>query len=281
MPNYEAWDNAYNAWVQSPVQGPLDPNCQFCDISQGIERSLFDRAQDIGNGNFYLTPTVGMMLPGYFLVVTRPHNTSFAQRDRDELAALDHELTKVTDSFGEHFGTYFRLEHGSDNITECGSGGCIDHAHQHLIPANEDVGEYILDQLPWREVKDYGALEEFRGEPYIYLGRSAIQGERARHYVVPNPQLPGQWVRRQIASVLGTTVREVYGERHFEETIGDDADWAIHPAAGNLSLTMIFLRAVPRGRKALTLSGKENDFQPSDDYKRPYGCQPWIDLEVA
>lgn len=280
MPNYEAWDNAYNAWAQSPVEGPLDPGCPFCDIGQGKERSLFDRAQPIGNGKFYLTPTVGMMLPGYFLVATRSHDTSFAQRGEGDLALIDHELTRVTDRLRRCFGSYFRLEHGSDNVTECGSGGCLDHAHTHLAPADEDVGEYMLRQLPWQEIDSYTELREFRGEPYIYLGRSAIQGEQERHYVVSNPNLPGQWVRRQIAAVRGSTTREFYGERIFESTIGEDADWALHPAAENLSLTMVFLRAVPRGRASLRLSGREQDFQPSDDYTRPAGCQPWVNLEA-
>jgi hypothetical protein len=172
------------------------------------------------------------------------------------------------------------VEHGSDEITECGSGGCIIHAHQHLIPADGEVGEHIQGQLPWQPLDKYEDIRGFQGAPYIYLGRAAMGDKAARHYVVPNPQLPGQWVRRQVAHVLGLTIRETYGERCFEEDIGD-GDWLLHPAPLNLSLTMMLLRVVPRGRERLTLGRDEPDFQPSENYKRPWGCQDWVNLDAV
>lgn len=268
----------YESWVRTPVVGPTEDDCNFCDIAVGHERSLFDRAQPLGGGSIYITPAYGMMLPGYFLAVTRAHNTSFAQRDTAELADIDDLLTRTEHKLEDRFDPYFRVEHGSDEITECGSGGCIVHAHQHLIPADGSVGEYVQEQLPWQQLDSYEDISEFQGTPYIYLGRAAMSGKAATHYVVPNPRLPGQWIRRQVAHVLGPSIREIYGERCFDEEIGD-GDWLLHAAPLNLSLTMMRLRAVPRGRESLTLGRDELDYQPSEDYTRPWGCQDWVDID--
>lgn len=166
-----------------------------------------------------------MLIPGYLLTVTNEHMTSLANIDRDKLADIDESLTKAERELEPIFGSYFRLEHGSDNITFCGSGGCIDHAHQHLVPADEDVGEHISKQLAWERLDTFEDLTDFKGKPYIYLGRQGV------HYVVSQPELPGQWGRRQI-----TEIRE--GQKPW--------DWAVYSGDIELAATLKGIKRAPK-----------------------------------
>jgi len=171
--------------------------CPFCDSSshRGIEFGFSFPLDD--EGDVYITPDHGMLMPGHLLAVTEKHLTSFAQIKEDRLSAVDWRLSRLEKSLAPQFGSYFRLEHGSDNLNGNGSGACIEHAHTHLVPADEDIGDHIQDALLWERLDEYEDLAEFRGSPYVYLGRLAT------HYVAANPKLPGQWVRRQIAEVRG------------------------------------------------------------------------------
>lgn len=171
--------------------------CPFCELkAQRVAK--FDFVASISKGEeVLLTPDRAMLVPGHLLAITKSHLTSFAQLGRNMLREIDESLRGLEGTLAPVFGRYFRLEHGSDNITGNGAGACIDHAHIHLIPGDEDVGDNIQRQLPWQELERYEDLNEFKGYPYIYLGRLAT------HYVVPDPRLPGQWVRRQVAAVRG------------------------------------------------------------------------------
>ena len=142
-------------------------DCEFCDLVDKPQ-SPFDIHESIGDGTL-LKPTLGMMLPGYLLALTEEHVTSFAQLPEEQLRGIDASLSRYEESLGDKFGDYFRLEHGSDNITTCGSGGCIDHAHIHLIPADNDVGAHIQDQLPWQQLDSYEDIKDFQGKLTDYL----------------------------------------------------------------------------------------------------------------
>lgn len=212
--------------------------CPFCDSSE-TPASPFDVRLPLQE-RAALIPALGMLMPGYLLAVTDEHTTSFAQLDRVRLRNTDNALQKSEQYLQKHFGAYVRVEHGSDNITACGSGGCIEHAHQHLIP-DLRVGELIHKKLPWQQLDSYEDIAEFRGKPYIYLGRLGL------HYVVPEPQLPGQWTRRQIA--------EVWGLDHW--------DWALSQGALNLLKTFVELNVFPEKKLLVDIANDSIAFAES------------------
>jgi diadenosine tetraphosphate (Ap4A) HIT family hydrolase len=195
-----------------------ESSCPFCNLSDS-PKSPFDVNEQIGNCNVSMVPALGMLMPGYLLAVTNEHITSFAQLGKGNLTEVNKSMQDYQDYLATFFGTYVRIEHGSDNIIECGSGGCIDHAHQHLVPDLE-VSNFIQGKLPWQQLSCYEDIADFRGHPYIYLGKLGL------HFVVADPKLPGQWTRRQIAEVMGL----------------DNWDWALGQGALNLLITFAKLK---------------------------------------
>ncbi len=176
-------------------------DCELCSTQDSPE-NIADAYWPINaSGDVGFKIDGSPLAAGHILAVTKAHLTSFAQLSPSELTEVDARLTEHEGELAEIFGDYFRLEHGSDNVRSYGgSGGCIDHAHIHLVPAEEDVGPVLQDQLPWQRLDSLKDLAWFRNRPYIYLGRLAA------HYVVPEPKLAGQWVRRQTAAIRGIDV---------------------------------------------------------------------------
>lgn len=195
--------------------------CGFCEIiSAPVPPTPNDIHQKIGN--VVLMPTVGMQIPGHMLLITPEHATSFSQLGRDGLDAtketLDICLTQLAKSFNS---PYFALEHGSDNI---GSGGCVEHAHIHAIPDKDNLADHIQNQIDWQQLDSYADLANYTGTPYVYFGRLD------KHFVAPNPNLPSQWVRRQIAVTQGKP---------------DDWDWALVNGNDNLCATFLAVKNTP------------------------------------
>lgn len=204
--------------------------CPFCISSKDSrvpfdEEFPFDEHEDLA-----IKPDLGMLMPGHLLVITQAHLTSFAQLDRERLSTIDEQLSLYEPALASSFGNYFRIEHGSDNLRAHGSGGCIEHAHIHLIPADEDAGPYIQAQLPWEQLDQYDDLVELRDRPYIYLGRSSM------HFVIPDPNLSGQWARRQVAAVRGL----------------EQWDWALFNADDDLRITYEALKSLTLERSSYT-----------------------------
>jgi diadenosine tetraphosphate (Ap4A) HIT family hydrolase len=211
-------------------------NCPFCDLPD--EPAIpYNVRRPVDGGDVSIMTGLGMLMPGHLLTVTKEHLTSFAQMDREWLKEFNESLQKHLEYLSKFFGTYVTVEHGSDNIDRYGSGGCIVHAHQHLIPDLE-VGEHMQEQLPWEQLDSYEDLAELRGRPYIYLGKLGM------HYAVANPKLQGQWTRRQIAEVRGL----------------DNWDWMLEQGAFNLIATFVKLNEFPDRKLMLDIKNDKVEF---------------------
>lgn len=160
-----------------------------------------------------------MMVPGYFLAIAKRHVSGFCSLGEKELVAVENFLEKVLAKLGPLFGEYLVFEHGaSDGLAA--NGSCISHAHFHLIPNAKALGPRLLTVL------DFLPLERFCDLPQIGRGY-AFLGFAGRYYYNSAVDLPGQWVRRQFASVLTD-------ERCW--------DWAIERGEHELEQTLKTLR---------------------------------------
>lgn len=92
--------------------------------------------------NFVVLPTIGQIVEGYLLIVSKQHYLSFghipAQCFR-EFMNLKEETRQV---LSEVYTSPIFFEHGP--ISESKRGGCcVEHAHLHVVPARID----LLDKL--------------------------------------------------------------------------------------------------------------------------------------
>jgi hypothetical protein len=178
-------------------------DCVFCGVQES-PGSPYDVVTPLADKESFLVPALGMLMPGNYLQVARKHVTSFAQMGATTLNELCRSRQQVLKRLSSVFGSYIMVEHGSDGLTEngLGSGACIDHAHNQLLPDPDSrIWERMRSQpLNWTRLRQPEELENYAGRPYIYLSRNH------EHYAASNPQVRGQWARMQAALALGQDV---------------------------------------------------------------------------
>lgn len=184
----------------------------------------FDTIIHESNG-LVLAPSVGMLAPGHLLLMTRAHAPSFAFLNAEELSHAFTYCGILTTKLSLLFGSYFCFEHGADShAPEKPYGGCITHAHWHLLPLAASLNEHLLHALPWVELNSAGQLSAYRGVSY------ALWFSEQRIRIAPKVKIPGQWIRR-------VAVERALAARHW--------DWAIDSGAAELRATQDALRQSP------------------------------------
>ena len=199
------------------VMGDTDARdvCVFCPEQLSDSSSDFDQAIAT-HSEGVIIPALGMMVPGYFLAVTKRHARSLSELPSPELASFYEWAAERCREWSPLFGEYFIVEHGSCPGSK--SGSCIDHAHLHLVPLAIEVGAAILNgrDVIWRDLPGVEDLSGLRGRGYVSI---YLQDQL---FVADDVRLPSQWLRRVIAKELGLPVW----------------DWALEYGRPQLSATM-------------------------------------------
>jgi diadenosine tetraphosphate (Ap4A) HIT family hydrolase len=182
------------------------PSCRYCKRIPGVGETLikapatpFDQVLSIGPG-VVVVPTVGMILPGYFLVVSAKHALSFAELDSAALKATQLFVDSITSELSKTFGDYLVFEHGPNASEASSHGACIAHAHLHLIPAGTRLKSAVLSALRWTSIEGLEALPD--GD----LGSYALCGVNGAYYVSESSTPGSQWIRRRVVEWLGLSV---------------------------------------------------------------------------
>jgi diadenosine tetraphosphate (Ap4A) HIT family hydrolase len=203
-----------------------DNECEVCEELSGAQPPWLRGESRIllRNEAFSLTPTLGSIVPGYFLVWANDHVHSMANLDASDSEALQEFLRPVA----EHIHTAYNapaaiFEHGVDGSTPVGS--CIDHAHLHVFPCAPTLSARVHSlRTDWDEI-DWASLNTLSSAPYLL-------------FAPPNSNIP--LVSRIGDRVESQLVRKAIAVEHGCE---DEWDWAVFPFLDNLRATSIRWRS--------------------------------------
>jgi hypothetical protein len=98
------------------------------------------------------------------------------------------------------------FEHGMS--PGCSSGGCIDHAHMHIVPATDVVATALLAASSFSPVHSWESLADRSDAAYLLI---SLPGEEGYRWAAPPLALQSQHLRRVVAGALGV----------------EDYDWAV------------------------------------------------------
>ena len=201
--------------------------CQFCQMTaddQGPSRRLCDRRL-WETANFTVVPTLGSIVEGWFLLVSKSHHLCFGALPSEIRAEGQDLLERVASWVRAHYGPATVFEHGP--ATESSPIGCgIDHAHLHIVHLPFGLLEEARFSPDARQIA-WDCCESFwrraaelhkAGVPYLLIkepGRSPSVGSPA--YV------PCQFLRRLIAARQGR---------------GEEFDYRTHAFDGNIRSTI-------------------------------------------
>lgn len=207
----------------------IDYSCGFCTEINGLDAdsNLFNSVISTYTGlsdryvyeddRFVVMPTLGAFVEGYVMIVTKTHYDCVGKMPLEEIIAIDRLLGVIKERIKRIYGTeVICFEHGS---VSCANkfGGCLNHAHLHILPCNvsliEEISEYDLkiSKLPSLSMlHDQGGAEN----PYLFF--EDVDGER---YMITGEYIASQFFRKLVANHMGLSESWDWRENLFLDNI--------------------------------------------------------------
>ena len=166
--------------------------------------------------HFIVLPSVGQIVEGYLLILSKVHYISIGGVPVDLYGELEELLSKVKRVLVEAYGTSVVFEHGPSSEEELG-GCCLVHAHLHIVPAPTHVSaiEELSTIFPGKQASSFAPLSMLhqQGIPYL-LWENA---DSCRYVFRINRPIPSQHLRKVVAEKL-----EVPDRWDWREHLGYD-----------------------------------------------------------
>jgi diadenosine tetraphosphate (Ap4A) HIT family hydrolase len=185
----------------------VSQDCQICEeFATGTCPVLFPRTNRLlyDSAEFAVFPALGSFVDGYLLICPKAHVTSVASLGEAALGNLGRLLGRVKGIVRKHYTDPVVFEHGMANC-HAKAGGCIDHAHLHVVPGRLDLRAILEECFSPQVLQDWQALAQWRGVPYLL---AQPNDEAPVLICTVSDSLPSQFLRRQVAAALG--VEEIW-----------------------------------------------------------------------
>lgn len=182
--------------------------CIFCDIDQSkIENTIIEETK-----YFYILPTLGSLVDGYVLIVTKRHINSMSELNDNELEEYKTIITKYQNLFNKVYNkTPIVFEHGTPNQNSKMKANSVTHAHTHIVNINFKNEKEILEKYNFKEINNLKEIETNKN--YIkYIYNNII-------YITYNFPSVSQLMRILIAEELNYKDKFDWKKERFDENI--------------------------------------------------------------
>lgn len=181
----------------------MSNNCPFCNIDKTkIYNTVLEKTK-----NFIVTPTLGSLVDGYIILVTKKHLHNMNElKTKTEYLIL---IEKYRNLFKEIYGKYpIVFEHGTFSFTKTSSS--IVHAHTHIVKHNFIDEKEIIHKLNLKEIKD--VTKENKSYILYYSPNNT-------KYISYNFEPTSQLMRLQIAKDLKIEGKYDWKKHCFTENV--------------------------------------------------------------
>ena len=181
--------------------------CIFCDIDHSkIENTIIEETN-----YFYILPTLGSLVDGYVLIVTKRHINSMSELNEEELKEYENIIEKYKNLFNKIYNkTPIIFEHGTPNQNSEMKANSVTHAHSHIVNINFKNEKEMLKKYNFFEIKDLEEIE--KNKNYI----SYIFDKKYITYDFPGVS---QLMRMLIAEELNFKDKFDWKKERFDENI--------------------------------------------------------------
>lgn len=182
--------------------------CIFCDIDHSkIENTIIEETE-----YFYILPTLGSLVDGYILIVTKRHINSMSELNENELIEYKNIIEKYQNIFKKIYNkTPIVFEHGTPNQNSEMKANSVTHAHTHIVNINFSNEKEILEKYNFKEINDFKEIN--KNINYIkYISNNKI-------YITYNFPSVSQLMRILIAEELNYKDKFDWKKERFDENI--------------------------------------------------------------
>ena len=203
-------------------------NTRFSEALNSPTPSLENRALWAGTQSVVL-PTLGMIVPNWFLIVPYHPTLNFAHQPATTRAEIPILTSTIFDTVGVSGDEILIFEHGAQNVgSPVGCG--LDHAHIHVL-----VGSTSLVNVVWSAMETELQARS-TNVPLADLHRSVRTDQpyylawRGDRRLIEQPAVEGvsQRFRRIVASAVGVADRWDYREHPCRENIVQTVEAVLH-----------------------------------------------------
>lgn len=182
--------------------------CIFCDMDHSkIENTIIEETK-----YFYILPTLGSLVDGYILIVTKRHINSMSELNENELIEYKNIIGKYIELFKKIYNkTPIVFEHGTPNQNSEMKANSVTHAHTHIVNINFSNEKEILEKYNFKEINDFKEIN--KNMNYIkYISNDKI-------YITYNFPSVSQLMRILIAEELNYKDKFDWKKERFDENI--------------------------------------------------------------
>ena len=191
----------------------IDHTCGFCVeiCDMDTDNNLFKKviAPQTGlksryvyeDDTFVVMPTLGAFVEGYVMVVSKEHHDCVGKMPSEDIAHLETLMEEITARIRAVYHTdVICFEHGA---VSCANkfGGCLNHAHVHLVPCNtsliEEIRDYDLEVELLTSLADLQALGQ-EGRPYLFF-----RDTDGKQYLITGEFIVSQFFRQLVSAHMG------------------------------------------------------------------------------
>ena len=169
--------------------------------------------------NFVLLPSIGPLVCGHAMVVSRTHYPSLASMPHEIIREYE-DMVRVLFKLPEIGGNLVEAEHGS--TVNCSAGACVAHTHIHLFPGCVKHHDFLDGKLRLTDTLADLASIQGLSEPYI-----SVRANLGKVTMFDAASVPTQAIRRILCERLGQT----------------NWDWRTEPRNSVIDETVAFWKA--------------------------------------
>ena len=179
--------------------------CVFCYLDTSkIENTVIYEGK-----YFYVLPSVGSLVDGYILIVSKRHGKSSVCLNKFEMNEYKYLISKYQNIFKNIYGKIpIIFEHGTYNSYSASS---VVHAHTHIVNINFSDEKNILKKYNFFKINDFDLIKKDRN--YVKY----INGENI--YVSYDFPLISQFMRILIAEEAGISNKFDWRKERFDSNI--------------------------------------------------------------
>jgi ATP adenylyltransferase len=198
-------------------------SCVLCDgLRPTTQRSAWNEPL-WESPNFVVIPSLGALVEGWVLIVTKQHAIAMGALSDPLLSELNNLKWQVAGALSEHYNSSVCVfEHGPSQ-EGCRLGCGVDHAHMHIVPIEFDlrraVGPYMPHRTEWRPAHLLDCRAAFESSTgYLYFEQPIGFGQ-----IATAADFESQLFRRAIATTIG---------------LAEQFRWREHPQLRNVEATI-------------------------------------------
>lgn len=184
-------------------------NCVFCNIDKSrTENTIIEESE-----NFMVLPTIGALVDGYLMIVSKKHINSMSKLKENERIEYEFLIEKYRNKFKNIYNKFpIIFEHGSPINDSDMKASSVTHAHTHIVNHKFINEESIVKNLNFKRLANFKYLSKEKN--YImYINPENIC------YVSYNFEPVSQMMRKLIAKDLGYENKFDWKKEIFIENI--------------------------------------------------------------